>query len=101
MTRPQSEQQLENALLNQLQSLGYSSIAIGDEKALLSNLKSQLEKHNQESLQKLHKTAFSDKEFNKILNLLNKGSVFERAKTLRGIQHHITSDDGKTIYFRF
>lgn len=101
MTRPQSEQQLENKLLKQLGGLGYKSVTITDEKALLSNLKNQLEKHNQASLQKHHKTAFSDKEFAKILNILNKGSVFERAKTLRGIQHHITTDEGKTIYFRF
>ncbi len=42
---------------------------------LLVNLKSQLEKHN--------KITLSDKEFAQVLNQLNKGNVFERAKTLR------------------
>ena len=58
MTRPQTEQQLENALLKQLGGLGYKSVAIADEKALVANLKTQLEKHNQLSLQKHKKTNF-------------------------------------------
>ena len=98
MTRPQSEQQLENALLKQLGSLGYQSVTIADEKDLVTNLKTQLEKHNQASLQKHNKTSFSDKEFAKVLSLLNKGTMFERAGSLRGRQH-IVSDDGNPIYF--
>ena len=98
MTRPQTEQQLENALLRQLGGLGYKSITIADEKALVANLKTQLEKHNQSSLQKHNKTTFSEKEFAKVLNILNKGSIFDRAGILRGEQH-IISDEGKPIYF--
>ena len=98
MTRPQSEQQLENALIKQLGGLGYQSVVIADEKALVANLKNQLEKHNQLSLQKHNKTTFSEKEFAKVLNLLNKGSIFDRAGILRGEQH-IISDEGKPIYF--
>ena len=45
MTR-QAEQVLENQLVKQLQSLGHQFVAIKDEAALLANLKSQLEKHN-------------------------------------------------------
>ena len=41
----QPEQILEDNLVNQLVSLGYSFIAIKDEKQLLDNLKKQLEKH--------------------------------------------------------
>ena len=93
MTRPQSEQQLENALLKQLETLGHSPVNVPDEKTLLFNLKTQLEKHN--------KVTFSDNEFKKVVNILNAGSVFERAKTLRGIKHHITKDDGETLYFEF
>ena len=52
-----------------------------------------VEKHNQ--------VTFSDNEFKKVLNLLNSGSVFERAKTLRGIKHHIERDNGDILYFRF
>lgn len=88
----QSEQILEEQLIAQLQKLGYAYLSIADEKALLSNLKSQLEKHNQIS--------FSDSEFEKVLNLLNKGSVFEKSKTLRQKQH-IVRDNGDNLYFEF
>ncbi|MFD2034222.1 type I restriction endonuclease subunit R [Belliella marina] len=87
----QSEQILEEQLLIQLQKLGYKSITIADEKALLVNLKSQLEKHNH--------IKFSDSEFEKVLNILNKGSVFEKAKILREKKHHIIRDNGDNLYF--
>jgi len=75
----QPEQILEEQLVAQLQKLGYSLVLLKDEKGLLANLKAQLEKHNN--------IQFSDKEFEKVLNILNKGSVFEKAKTLREKQH--------------
>ena len=70
----QPEQILEEQLVEQLQKLGYSNVVIKDEKDLLSNLKKQLEKHNN--------ITFSDKEFERVLNILSKGSVFEKAKTI-------------------
>ncbi|HKL44043.1 MAG TPA: type I restriction endonuclease subunit R [Candidatus Absconditabacterales bacterium] len=88
----QSELQLENKLIKQLTDLGYESVEIPDEKALESNLKSQLEKHN--------KTTFSAKEFEKILNHLGKGNIFERAKTLRD-KMQLTRDNGSTSYIEF
>ena len=42
----QSEQQLENNLITQLETLGFEQVRIEDETALLVNLKTQLEKHN-------------------------------------------------------
>lgn len=42
----QSEQILENNLVHQLSSNGYDKVIIKDEKDLLANLKTQLEKHN-------------------------------------------------------
>jgi len=71
----QPEQVLENNIVQQLQQLGYQKALIPDESALLGNLKTQLEKHN--------KTKLSNGEFAQVLNALNKGSVFERAKILR------------------
>ena len=71
----QSEAVLEENLLKQLTSLGYEKVLINDEVALLANLKAQLEKHN--------KTTISAAEFSRILNHLNKGNVFEKAKILR------------------
>jgi type I restriction enzyme R subunit len=89
----QSEQILEEELIIQLQKLGYKYITIVDEKALLVNLKNQLEKHNH--------IQFSNNEFEKVLNILNKGSVFEKAKILREKKHHILRDNGDNLYFEF
>ncbi len=88
----QTEQILENQLIEQLQKLGYGLVKIPDEKTLVANLKNQLEKHNN--------ILFSKKEFEKVLNILSKGSVFEKAKTLREKQH-IVKDDGENLYFEF
>jgi len=88
----QPEQILEEQLVEQLQKLNYSLVHIKDEKELIANLKSQLEKHNN--------ITFSDGEFEKVLNILSKGSVFEKAKTLREKQH-IVRDNGDNLYFEF
>ncbi|MDR2284356.1 MAG: type I restriction endonuclease subunit R [Sphingobacterium sp.] len=88
----QSEQILEERLVTQLQKLGYQYVVVRDESTLLSNLKVQIEKHNNVKL--------SDGEFDKILNILNKGSVFEKAKILRQKQH-IIRDNGDNLYFEF
>ncbi|MEA3451409.1 MAG: hypothetical protein U9Q83_05845 [Bacteroidota bacterium] len=65
----QPEQILENKLVDQLQTLGYSFVNIKNEEELIANLKKQLETHN--------KTEFSEFEFKRILNELKKGSVSE------------------------
>lgn len=88
----QPEQILEENLIIQLQTLGYTYVAINDERDLLANLKNQLEKHNN--------VQFTDKEFDRVLNILSKGSVFEKAKTLREKQH-IVKDNGDSLYFEF
>jgi type I restriction enzyme, R subunit len=90
MTQP--EQILEEQLVAQLQRLGYSLVLIKDEKDLIANFKTQLEKHNN--------IQFSKAEFEKVLNILSKGSVFEKAKTLRAKQH-IVKDNGDNLYFEF
>jgi type I restriction enzyme R subunit len=88
----QSEAQLENNLIKQLQGLGYASVRIQDGDALVANLKSQLELFN--------KTSFSTKEFDAVLNHLAKGNVFEKAKTLRD-RFQLTKEDGTSFYVRF
>jgi len=88
----QPEQVLEDNLVTQLQTLGYTYVAINDERDLLANLKKQLEKHN--GIQ------FTVKEFDRVLNILSKGSVFEKAKTLREKQH-IVKDNSESLYFEF
>lgn len=94
----QPEQILEAQLVEQLQKLNYSLVLIRDEKELIANLKSQLEKHNN--------IKFSDSEFEKVLNILSKGSVFDKAKTLREKQHIVRdvsagSTTPENLYFEF
>ena len=88
----QSELQLENKLIKQLVRLGYTNATIPDSDALLSNLKTQLEKFNN--------CTFSKKEFDTVLNHLEKGNVFEKAKTLRG-RFQFLNDSGEPSYIRF
>ncbi len=88
----QPEQILEDNLVAQLQTLGYTYVSIADEKDLLANLKNCIEKHNGITL--------SNQEFDRIINILTKGSVFEKAKTLREKQH-IVRDNSDNLYFEF
>lgn len=88
----QSEQTLENNLIEQLAGQGYERVKIENEADLLANLKRQLEKHN--------KASFSAGEFAKILNHLNKGNVFEKAHTLRD-KFNLMRDDGTNLYIEF
>jgi len=88
----QTEQQLENALIEQLKQLGFFPIVIEDSVALVENLQAQMEKFNQ--------TSFSGSEFTKILNHVNKGDRFQKAKTLRD-RFALTRDDESTFYVRF
>ncbi|MCK9338333.1 MAG: type I restriction endonuclease, partial [Arcobacteraceae bacterium] len=89
----QSEAILEENLVKQLSiTLGYEKVLIRDEAELKANLKRQLEKHN--------RTTISDSEFGKILNHLNKGNVFEKAKILRD-KFALPKDDGTTSYIEF
>jgi len=97
----QSEQVLEDQLIAQLQRLGYAFVSIKDEKELIANLKTQLEIHNQDALTRTGGGKFSEQEFKKVLNILSKGSIFEKAKTLREIKQRIVRDNGENLYFEF
>lgn len=88
----QSELQLENELVEQLSHLGFEKVSLVDSSALISNLRTQLEKFNQ--------TTLSDPEFSRILNHLNKGDKFEKAKTLRD-RFVLARDDESTTWIRF
>jgi len=88
----QSEAQLEEALVKRLTGLGYNRVTITNSEDLLANLKAQLEKHNGISL--------SDTEFERVLNHLDKGNVFDRAKTLRG-RMELKRDDETNCYVQF
>lgn len=88
----QPEYILEQKLVEQLQQLGHKKVKICNENDLIKNLKTQLEIHN--------KKTFSDKEFEKILNHLSKGNVFDKAKTLRD-KFHFIKDDGSSEWIEF
>ena len=88
----QSEAQLESGLVKRLHSLGWEPVIITDGAGLRSNLKAQLEAHNAISL--------SDAEFTRVLNHLDKGNVFDKAKILRD-RMALPRDDGTTVYIQF
>ncbi len=67
-----TEYMVENKLIEQLQAYGYEKANLNNEEELITNLKTQLEKHNN--------TTFSPKEFERILNHLSSSTIFEKAK---------------------
>lgn len=88
----QSEAQLEAELVERLTGLGYAKVVIRDVDDLLVNLKRQLEIHNE--------LTFSAVEFARILNHLDRGNVFDRAKILRD-RMPLTRDDNSIVWLRF
>ena len=88
----QSEQQLEKTLMLKLQTLGFEPIVLRGTAEIITNLRQQLEKFNQ--------TVFSDSEFTRILNHLNKGDRFAKAKTLRDY-FLLKRDDETSKHIRF
>lgn len=88
----QSEAELESKLIERLNGLGFDRVTIADEAGLLANLKRQIEKHNSINL--------SGQEFEKILAHLDRGNVFDRAKTLRD-KFNLKRDDGSSCYIEF
>lgn len=88
----QSEYALEESLIAQLEGMEYSRITIDNEAEMLANLRQQLEVHN--------KLFFTNNEFSRILNHLNTGGVFERAKVLRD-RFALKRDDDSVAYIDF
>lgn len=88
----QSESQLEADLVKRLTGLGYEPVTLSDMAAVQANLRVQLGKHNN--------VVLSDTEFARVLNFLDKGNVFDKAKTLRD-RMQLTRDDGTSLYLQF
>ena len=89
----QSEYALEVALINQLVGMEYANVAIEDEAQMLTNFKRQLEIHN-------NGIQLTSNEFERVLNHLNTGGVFERAKVLRD-RYALKRDNDETVYLSF
>lgn len=88
----QSELELENVLIAQLHTLGFTSVIVPDAATLETNLRRQLEKFND--------MTFTDNEFSRILNHLYKGDSFQKTKTLRD-RFALKRDDETTVWVRF
>lgn len=88
----QSEQTLENNLIKQLEKMKYERVVIYDEEMLYQNLRLQVDKHNNIRL--------TDKEFEAVLNFLDTGGVFDRAKILRD-KMALRREDGTTKHIEF
>ena len=90
---PQTEQALENNLVAQLTTQGYSRADVTDEASMLANLKLQVEAFNDLTL--------TAGEFTRVLHHLNKKSgVFNKAHILRD-RMKLTKEDGDTVYLEF
>lgn len=90
----QSEAQLEEQLIEQLQNQNFKLVSLPDYDALVSNFRIQFEKFNES---KLEGKLLSDKEWERVLNFVAGKSIFESAKILRD-KFQIERDDGTKPY---
>ncbi|WP_290450598.1 type I restriction endonuclease subunit R [Faecalibaculum rodentium] len=93
----QSEAQLEQQLIEQLQNQNYNAVSLPDYDALLDNFKEQFEAFNSA---KLDGKPLSPKEWERVLNYINGKSIFESAKLLRD-KFVLERDDGTKPYLQF
>lgn len=70
----QSEYALENEMMNQLEQLGYERVTIRDNKQLLDNFRTIL---NERHADKLEGNPLTDKEFQRLLTMIDGKSIFE------------------------
>jgi type I restriction enzyme R subunit len=90
----QPEAELEKKLHTQLVNQGYKAVKIADYDALLANFKDQLNTFNEA---KLNGQPLTDKEFNRILTLIEGKSIYDSAKILRD-KLLIEREDGTQLY---
>lgn len=88
----QSEAILEKKLIEQLENQGFAKVIIKDESDLYINFRNQLEKQNGIIL--------SDKEFNRVLNHLEGGTIFDKATKIRD-KFELYLDSGEIKYIHF
>lgn len=93
----QSEYELEEQLIKQLENQGYKKISIVDEEGLKKNFRNVLFEYNKE---KLNNNPFTDKEFNRILIHLEGKSIFNSSKLFRD-KFVLEREDGTEVYIEF
>ena len=87
----ESEAVLEAKLIDRLSENGYQKINIKNEEELNANFKVQLEKLNRREL--------TDEEFNRVLQYLDSGTIFDKAKKLR--DHFYIERDEESFFIKF
>ena len=92
----QSEAELENKLIEKLKTQGYERVLINDYSELENNFREQLNKFNKKSLDE---KPLTDKEFERVLNILNGKSVLQSAIKLRE-KIDFDREDGTKIYLK-
>ena len=93
----QSEAQLEDNLIKQLESQGFNKVKISNEEELKNNFRKELFEHNKS---KLNNKPFTDKEFERILRHVEGKSVFQSAMILRD-KFILEREDGREVYIEF
>ena len=92
----QSEAELELQFIEQLNSQKYETVEIPDYDALVENFKVQFEKFNAAKLDH----PLTDKEWERVFNLMLGKSVFQSAKILRD-KFVLEREDGTKVYLAF
>lgn len=93
----QSEFSLEKEMMNQLKENGYESVTIRNDEQLLDNFRSIL---NERHKDKLNDQPLTDKEFQRLLTMINGKGIFESARILRD-KLPLKRDDESEVYLSF
>lgn len=93
----QSEAQLEEKLIEKLETLNYQRVSIKDYDALVDNFRVQINEFNKGVLKG---TPLTDTEFTRVINYLVGKSVLQSARQLRD-KFVLDRDDGSTCYLSF
>lgn len=93
----QSEFALENEMMEQLESNGYETVTIRNEQQLLDNFRAIL---NERHADKFKDQPLTDKEFQRLLTMINGKSIFESARILRD-KLPLKRDDETEEYLSF
>lgn len=93
----QSEFTLENEMMEQLESNGYETVTIRNEQQLLDNFRAIL---NERHADKFKDQPLTDKEFQRLLTMINGKSIFESARILRD-KLPLKRDDETEEYLSF
>lgn len=93
----QSEFSLEKEMMKQLKENGYEIVTIRNDKQLLDNFRSIL---NERHKDKLNGQPLTDKEFQRLLTMINGKGIFESARILRD-KLPLKRDDESEVYLSF